>query len=298
MEQSETNIQEEIMGEDTDPMVLPEDDEDTGEKEDRLLPALVPQIQNMDDYLMLHYRDYILQELNQLLVDGKIGELLDITVRSDRIRSDECCFRRFSYWRLNRCDFLIDIDVRLELRIDTPSGIDTDFFLLYAELWFSFADDAGECVFDHIGLMDNKPLHDEAWKLDKYLVPILRRDEIDENAEELWALRYPEALKDPSLRTPHNLAEKLHLSIIQKRLYQRRDTRSILFFHEGTVLVQDDWDIGHHEPPPPIHRAGAGKHDRAEHARQGQCQRVSGHLPRMHPLRMALFVLQAAGHAQ
>ena len=39
MEQSETNIQEEIMGEDTDPMVLPEEDEDTGGKEDRPLPA-------------------------------------------------------------------------------------------------------------------------------------------------------------------------------------------------------------------------------------------------------------------
>ena len=121
-------------------------DEAVAEDPGRIKTVLVPKVQNMDNYLLRHYKSYIIQELNKRLVDGEISEIVGTPVKSDRIVPGECCFRRFNYWQLNQCDFLIDIDLRLELRVETPAGLDTDFFSFYIELWFSFcADDDEEC---------------------------------------------------------------------------------------------------------------------------------------------------------
>lgn len=100
---------------------MDEEDEDSEpEKPRKPKTVLVPKVQNMDDYLMKHYKDYIIQELNKRLVDGELAEIVGVPVKSEHIIPGECCFRRFSYWRLNQCDFLIDIDLRVELRVSSP----------------------------------------------------------------------------------------------------------------------------------------------------------------------------------
>ena len=173
------------------------------------MSAFVPKVQNMDDYLIKHYKAYIIQELNQRLVDGKIEEIIGVPVKSERILPGECCFQRFNYWRINHCDLWVDIDLRLELKILTDAGIDTDFYWFYVELWFSFADDEEECCFDCIGKLSDKPEHEENWKLDKYLVPVLRRDEIDKYSEAMWEDYLPEAAKDGKLRRPRDFRAAL-----------------------------------------------------------------------------------------
>ena len=218
------------------------------ETTDAIKTVLVPKVQNMDDYLIRHYKSYIIQELNKRLVNGEITEIIGMPVKSERIVPGECCFRRFNYWRLNQCDFLIDIDLRLELRVETPAGLDTDFFSFCVELWFSFcADDDEECTFDRIGLLEEMPDHEGAVKLDKYLVPILRRDEIDQYAEDIWANHYPEAVNNPKLRRPRDLAERLHLSVVTVPLYKQGNTRSIVFFHDAGVMVLDNSEPGEHK---------------------------------------------------
>ena len=218
------------------------------ETTDAIKTVLVPKVQNMDDYLIRHYKSYIIQELNKRLVNGEITEIIGMPVKSERIVPGECCFRRFNYWRLNQCDFLIDLDLRLELRVETPAGLDTDFFSFCVELWFSFcADDDEECTFDRIGLLEEMPDHEGAVKLDKYLVPILRRDEIDQYAEDIWANHYPEAVNNPKLRRPRDLAERLHLSVVTVPLYKQGNTRSIVFFHDAGVMVLDNSEPGEHK---------------------------------------------------
>lgn len=122
-----------------------EDEDSEPEKPRKPKTILVPKVQNMDDYLMKHYKNYIIQELNKRLVDGELTEIVGVPVKSEHIIPGECCFRRFSYWRLNQCDFLIDIELRVELRVETPAGVDTDFYSFYVELWFSFCEDEEEC---------------------------------------------------------------------------------------------------------------------------------------------------------
>ena len=255
MKKKDDILMEEELEEEESPVAASkdeEDDESETEKPRKPKTVLVPKVQHMDDYLMKHYKDYIIQELNKRLVDGVITEIVGVPVKSERILPSECCFRRFSYWRLNQFDFLIDIELRMELRVETPAGVDTDFYSFYVELWFSFCEDEEECEFERIGLLEGKPEHEGEWKLDKYLVPILRRDEIDEYAEEIWAEHCPDAAKDQKLRRPRTLTDKLHLSVISLPLHNRGDTRSIIFFQESTVLIQPDRAPGEHDDPPPV----------------------------------------------
>ena len=215
---------------------------------------MVPRIQNMDDYMLRHYKKYIIKELNQRLVDGKIESLVGVPVKSERILPGECCFQHFNYWRLNRTDMWVQIDLRIELRVQTSAGVDTDFSWFYAVLWFSFADAEGdeECFFEELGLLKNKKEYEDCWKLDKYLVPVLRRDEIDQFSEQIWAQVYPEAAKEPKLRKANDLAAKLGLSIRFLPLYNQNHIKSVIFFRSSTVLTQAQRLCGKREVPPPV----------------------------------------------
>ncbi len=230
-------------------------DAPTGEKlaapSSKSKTVLVPKVQNMDDYLLKHYKSFIIQELNGRLANGELSEILEIPVRSDRILPGECCFQRFNYWRINQCDFWVDIDLRLELKIQTDAGLDTDFHWFYVKLWFSFAGDEEQCTFDCIGKLPDKPEYDDNWKLDKYLVPVLRRDEIDRYTEALWEEYYPEAARDGKLRNPRDLAAKMGLSLTSIPLHKMNHIKSVIFFRKSKALAQPGRLPGAHEDPPP-----------------------------------------------
>ena len=215
-------------------------------------PVLIPKVQNMDNYLIKHYKSFFVREMNRLLAEGRIAEIIGTTVKSERILPGDCCFQRFNYWRINRCDFWIQIDLRLELQIQTSAGTDTDFFWFNAEFWFAFSDEGDEqCCFSDICMLTGERDYGDCIKLDKYLVPVLRRDEIDKYAEFVWMKYDPEAYQDPKQRNPRRLAQKMGLSIITLPLSKRVDTKAVLFFHDGSIPVQPEQQPGKMERPEP-----------------------------------------------
>ena len=60
-----------------------EDEDSEPEKPRKPKTILVPKVQNMDDYLMKHYKNYIIQELNKRLVDGELTEIVGVPVKSE-----------------------------------------------------------------------------------------------------------------------------------------------------------------------------------------------------------------------
>ena len=188
-------------------------DESEDVEEIKTKSMYVPKVQNMDNYLLKHYKSKILQDLNEQLVNNRIQELIHKPVKSERITSGECVFRHFNYWRINQTDLWIQIDLRLELRVETPDGVDTDFYWFSVQLWFSFAGDEEECSFESIYRLEDKQVFGDCWKLDKYLVPILRRDEIDNYSEKIWEAYDSAAAKDGKLRNAKDLAKKMGLSL-------------------------------------------------------------------------------------
>lgn len=90
----------------------------------------------MDDYLIRHYKAKFLDELNAMLENGKLSKVSGSTVVSEQILPGDCNFRRFNYWRINRTDLWVDIALRIELKVQTETGIDTDFVWFSLTLWY------------------------------------------------------------------------------------------------------------------------------------------------------------------
>ena len=223
--------------EEIDDLEIEEDIEETvtAEKiaEGKKHTVYMPRLQSMDKFLMAHYKDYILQELNKRLVSGELSKVADAVIVSEHIESSDCCFRHFDYWRLNQTDLMIQMEVRIQLNVKIDDFIDADSKWFYVQLWFSFAEDELQCEFDGIGLLFNKPEFDDHIKLDKYLVPVLRRDEIDKYTEDLWLRIDPEAYHDPVKRSAYTLKGKMGLSLMRVKLYQQSRVGAILFFRQG-----------------------------------------------------------------
>lgn len=230
---------------------LRELDEPEPPKQEKKKTILVPKVQNMDNYFLTHYRDYVVQELNQRLDSGELSSVAVRKIRSERIESSECYFKHFNYWRLNQTDFYIQIDLQVQLQVEDKGGVDTDFIWFYVQLWFSFAGDESQCEFEEIGLLSDVPDYKDLWKLDKHLVPVLRRDEIDHYSEEIWQRYDPQAADDPKLRDPRELAKKMGLSIMNLNLYRNSAVRSMIFFREGSVLRRLDRLPGERAEPLP-----------------------------------------------
>ena len=107
--------------------------QNTGEK-----TILVPDIMNMNTYLFRHCKTYLLGVINEKLVSGELSQMLGIPVVSERITADQCVFPNISYWRLNRTDFLADIDTQVQLLVETEAGDITEAYSFYISIDFVF----------------------------------------------------------------------------------------------------------------------------------------------------------------
>ena len=210
---------------------------------------LVPVVDDMDRCIRERFLPRILQELNDRLVNGDLSLLLGRAVVSERIALHDLEMGTVTCWRLNRTDFLADIDLTLSLTMEQDGRDVPGQFGFCLSLWFC-TEEGFSFEVQELHLAADKPDR-SFWKLDRFLVPILREDEIEAGAEHLWENYLPDA-KDPKDRNARSLAEKLGLTVREVRLHSQNRTRSILFFREGTVLVQQEKLPGETDFPLPV----------------------------------------------
>lgn len=213
---------------------------------------LVPVVDDMERCIRERFLPGILQEMNTRLVNGDLSLLLGRAVVSERIATRDLEIGSVSCWRLNRTDFLADIDLTADLTLEQDGRDIPGRFGFCLCLWFC-TEGGFSWEVQELHLSADKPDR-SFWKLDRFLVPILREDEIEAGAEALWANYLPD-LKDPKDRDPRLLAEKLGLEVRDMRLHCQNRTRSVLFFREGTVLVQEEKQPGEEDFPLPVSRA-------------------------------------------
>ena len=228
-------------------------------KEEALCPMktwLVPVLSDMDCCIRERFFPRILREMNDRLAEGGLSLLLSRDIVSERIEYRDLRITGCTYWRLNRTDFLADLDLSLRLDVLQDGRSLPGRFSLCLSLWFSTEEGFGFEV-QNLCLRENKPERG-FWKLDSYLVPILRKDEIEAGADRLWADWLPEC-EDPKARTARMLAEKMGLTVLELRLFGRNRTRSCLFFQDAVVSVQEEKSAGYEVFPDPVpFRVAAG----------------------------------------
>ena len=207
--------------------------------------VLVPQIQSMKDYILRHHKRMILGTLNRNIREGMLRLPMAHAETNTVLTSASCSFRDMNFWRVDKytalADVIIDVDVFGEDEIRTIS--------LYAEMWINMEKGMqfrmGEC--GYLEQLPERPY----WRLSNYLIPILRKEEIEAGGEELLLRLIPDALTDKQMHNPFVLAERMGLQVMRLPLYDNTRTLSMLFFAAGTVTVQDDPESEDNDPPPP-----------------------------------------------
>ena len=207
--------------------------------------VLVPQIQSMKEYILKHCKRIIFRALNQSIQSGCLDLPFDLDGGSLTLSAANCSVGDMNFWRYDKYNALADIVVLPE--ICTADGLAS--CPLYVELWINMKAGmefcAGEC--GHLRDLPERPY----WRLSNYLIPILRKDEIEAGAEDLLLRLCPNALSDLREHNAYVLAEQMGLNVERLPLYNRQHTLSMLFFCEGMVVVQEDASSPDDEPPVP-----------------------------------------------
>lgn len=226
---------------------LQDEPADTGSirPEKNIKTVLVPQIQSMKDYILKHHKRLILQTINKAISAGTLELPADVDSGKVTLSAANCTIGEMSFWRFDKYTALADIIVKPE--IFTGEGFAN--CPLYVELWISMKTGmefyAGECGF--LNMLPERPY----WKLSNYMIPILRKDEIESGAEELLLKYCPQALTDTTEHNAFVLARRMGLRVERLPLYRKDHTLSMLFFCPGTVTVQDQPESPEDEPPQP-----------------------------------------------
>lgn len=112
-----------------------------------------------------------------------------------------------SFWRYDTYTLLVDVAISAHV----PFAEETCIFDVYCELWVNIKDgmvfSCGEC-----GYLEDK-LNRNLWMLSNYLVPILRKDEVEKGAEDLLLRFCPNAIEDYHKHKADLLAERMGLKV-------------------------------------------------------------------------------------
>ena len=202
---------------------------------------LIPMVQTMKDYILLHYKRGIAAELCRQIMDGEVATGYDIDDIQVIPLAKTCRLRKMSFWRKSTSVIIADIDVGIDLFL--KDGVIDDTVKASFRVTLHIDMDEGVILECYIyGESDIMPERD-MWLLSDYLVPILRKDEIESGAEELLERFNPEALCELKARNAFDMAERMGLQIMTLPLYKRPKTKSILYFCASEIAVcnkQDD----------------------------------------------------------
>lgn len=198
----------------------------------------VPRVQSMQDYILKHHKRLIRGEINRQIADGTLKGIAEECGNAVILRAGDCHFGDMSFWRHDTYTLLVDVIISAYVSIKNTAQV----YDLYCELWVDMhagmVFSCGEC-----GYLQDKPERN-MWMLSSYLVPILRKDEVEQGAEELLLRYCPRALEDMKEHDAYLLAVRMGLQVVRHPLYKKKGTLSMLFFCSGEITVEKVDDDG------------------------------------------------------
>ena len=82
---------------------------------DGLKTILIPMVQTIKDYILLHYKRGIAAELCWEFMDGEVATGYDIDIIQVIPQANTCHFHKMSFWRKSNSSIIADIDVGIGL---------------------------------------------------------------------------------------------------------------------------------------------------------------------------------------
>lgn len=212
--------------------------------------VVLPEIQSMTEYIRRHYERKITAELERRIRCGKLGVIQEGRLFRNPDRDIQTAplsvnplpkknsFVWANYRRVAECCIQAELTYELEVEISRKSVAQTVRQRYDVDMWFDMEGEiAGECGGFRLHRHQNE---DSGVKLDEYLIPVFKWEDVEDEAEEIIYRLVPEGLHDPSKLKPESFAKKLGLKIVELPLYKRPQTASILFFGMGKVQIESD----------------------------------------------------------
>ena len=206
---------------------------------------VLPEIQSMTEYIRRHYEKEIFAELERRIRCGQLGAICEgrllrnpdcgeqISTHSINLLPKKHSLVWANYRRIAECCVQAELTFELEIEINRANGAQTVLQRYDVDMWFDMEGEiAGEYGTFRLHRCKKE---DSGVKLDEYLVPVLKWEEVEDEAEKIICRLVPEGLRDPSKLKPEAFAKRLGLKIIELPLYNRPRTASILFFGAGQV---------------------------------------------------------------
>lgn len=204
----------------------------------RTKTVTVPRVQSMQEYILKHHKRLILGEINRQIAGGTLKEIADKCGGTVTLRAGDCHFGEMSFWRRDTHTLLVDVVISAYVLVNNAVQV----YDLYCELWVDMQTGmgftCGEC-----GYLQDKPERN-MWMLSSYLVPILRKDEVEQGAEELLLRYCPRALEDMKEHDADLLAARMGLQVERYPLYKKKGTLSMLFFCDGEITAEKQDEEG------------------------------------------------------
>lgn len=206
--------------------------------------AYVPAIRSMRDYIEQHYKEELFSELARQIDAGEVPPRYDVNY--GRAQRESLCpgteeIAKMSFWRQGECEVLAEIVVAAEVRlVFTKNGldiIDRQRLEYRVSMWISLEDEI-ICEYGDFKHNRGEGEHEERL-LNEYLIPYFSVEDIENEAEDILRLKWPEALEKPLYLSPANMVDKLGLSVIRLPLYKQKKTQSILFFCDGEAIIEN-----------------------------------------------------------
>ena len=195
-------------------------------------PVWVPVLPTIHQYLFREYKDQMYLYLNQLQESGELASLVPFPFVPRKIYRRNCTFPHVLFRRESASAFRAEVET--ELLLDTAAGPQSRTFLL--EMLLQTDDCEIRC--EKMVLRPWDAPRKEGLLLDKYLIPCLTHEALENCAMNILETYLPESIRYPGKRSAHMLAKRMGLTVLSRPMWQHPSTESILFTDEGSLAVE------------------------------------------------------------
>ena len=206
--------------------VLEGDEYDEEEKTD-MVSLNRPVLQTLDDFMEKVEKPNILRYVNEKIANGSFDRLLGTAVGGGLVTERGLKLKWSHYWQQNSTDIIADLEYSVLIKGKQ--------YRIFVTIWCNM-EGSFSCEIQDMGDINDRPDR-TLTKLDRNMISILSNDEIETMAERIWDQYDRNALITGDGLNPLNLADKLHLTVVEYPLYKEHRIRSILFFEEDDIQV-------------------------------------------------------------
>ena len=200
---------------------------------------VAPVLQSMQDYIINHYTDELLDEVSAA-IQLQLVENLEIEAKGGTFVLDrnESKIIRTDLWRKDRTRVLADIRMRIKIGVSHNGDIPR-YYVRYINFSAEFTLDGGITLHQGIRELSAFCLPERNLpKLSKYLVPVLTYDEMEIMVlQMLRKYKGEQAILTYQENGAITLAQAMGLKIMHVSLYRNHHTAAILYFKDGYTRV-------------------------------------------------------------